>query len=124
MTSALRQAGYPVVRLTAVGVRLNLRAQVRQDLVDIIREWDIPCLWVTHDKEEADDVGDCWYREHGELTTSETCEITRRAPWGAPFLRLEEGVQDTKKGGNDFVATFCALASGYKTTWFSYGNAT
>ena len=50
----------------------NLRAQVRQDLVDIIREWDIPCLWVTHDKEEADDVGDFrWYCEHGELTTSE-----------------------------------------------------
>ena len=50
----------------------NPRAQVRQDLVDIIREWDIPCLWVTHDKEEADDVGDFrWYCEHGELTTSE-----------------------------------------------------
>lgn len=51
----------------------NLRAQVRQDLVNIIREWNIPCLWVTHDKEEADEVGDFrWYCEQGALITSES----------------------------------------------------
>lgn len=51
----------------------NLRTQVRQDLVAIIREWHIPCLWVTHDKEEADEVGDFrWYCERGVLTTSES----------------------------------------------------
>ena len=25
----------------------NLRKQVREDLVSIIREWDVPCVWVT-----------------------------------------------------------------------------
>lgn len=36
----------------------ELRSQVRQDLVDIIKEWKIPCLWVTHDQEESVLVGD------------------------------------------------------------------
>ncbi len=47
----------------------SLRAQVRTDLVDIIRRWDIPCLWVTHDREEAEVVGDRhWTCEKGQLT--------------------------------------------------------
>ena len=41
--------------LTALDV--NLRAQLQQDLVAIISEWGIPCLWVTHSEEEADAVG-------------------------------------------------------------------
>ena len=36
---------------------LNLRAQLQQDLVSIISEWAIPCLWVTHSEEEATTVG-------------------------------------------------------------------
>ena len=41
--------------LTALDV--NLRAQLQQDLVAIISEWGIPCLWVTHSEEEASAVG-------------------------------------------------------------------
>ena len=41
--------------LTALDV--NLRAQLQQDLVTIISEWSIPCLWVTHSEEEAAAVG-------------------------------------------------------------------
>ena len=41
--------------LTALDV--NLRSQLQQDLVDIISEWAIPCLWVTHSEEEATAVG-------------------------------------------------------------------
>ena len=41
--------------LTALDV--NLRAQLQQDLVSIISEWAIPCLWVTHSEEEAATVG-------------------------------------------------------------------
>ena len=41
--------------LTALDV--NLRAQLQQDLVAIISEWGIPCLWVTHSEEEAVAVG-------------------------------------------------------------------
>ena len=41
--------------LTALDV--NLRAQLQQDLVAIISEWAIPCLWVTHSEEEAVAVG-------------------------------------------------------------------
>ena len=41
--------------LTALDV--NLRAQLQQDLVAIISEWAIPCLWVTHSEEEAAAVG-------------------------------------------------------------------
>lgn len=41
--------------LTALDV--NLRAQLQQDLVAIISEWSIPCLWVTHSEEEASAVG-------------------------------------------------------------------
>lgn len=48
----------------------NLREQVRRDLVDIIGEWQIPCLWVTHDKNEADKVGQQrWHCEAGQLYT-------------------------------------------------------
>ena len=36
---------------------VNLRAQLQQDLVAIISEWAIPCLWVTHSEEEAAAVG-------------------------------------------------------------------
>jgi len=41
--------------LTALDV--NLRAQLQQDLVAIISEWAIPCLWVTHSEEESAAVG-------------------------------------------------------------------
>lgn len=48
----------------------NLREQVRRDLVAIIGEWQIPCLWVTHDKNEADEVGQQrWHCEAGQLYT-------------------------------------------------------
>lgn len=48
----------------------ELRSAVRDDLVQIIEEWKIPCLWVTHDKEEAEAVGQTrWHCEEGVLTT-------------------------------------------------------
>ena len=49
--------------LTALDV--NLRAQLQQDLVAIISEWAIPCLWVTHSEEEAAAVGNhrLWCRD-------------------------------------------------------------
>ncbi|WP_295787740.1 ATP-binding cassette domain-containing protein [uncultured Veillonella sp.] len=48
----------------------DLREQVRENLVEIIREWDIPCLWVTHDKEEAKAVGQAWWTcAEGQLLT-------------------------------------------------------
>lgn len=47
----------------------DLRSTVRDDLVQIIEEWKIPCLWVTHDKEEAEAVGQTrWRCEDGILT--------------------------------------------------------
>ncbi|WP_298703683.1 ATP-binding cassette domain-containing protein [uncultured Veillonella sp.] len=50
----------------------DLRKQVRNDLVDIIKEWRIPCLWVTHDQDEAEAVGDAWWRcTEGRLVTHE-----------------------------------------------------
>lgn len=46
----------------------TLRHQVQADIVDIIKEWNIPCLWVTHDEEEAQIVGhNHWYFEKGVL---------------------------------------------------------
>lgn len=36
----------------------DLRHQVQKDIVDIIKEWHISCLWVTHNREEAEEVGD------------------------------------------------------------------
>lgn len=48
----------------------KLRSQVRKDLVDIIKDWEIPCLWVTHDKEEAEAVGQAWWTcAEGQLVT-------------------------------------------------------
>ena len=50
----------------------NLRKQVREDLVSIIREWDVPCVWVTHDESEAESVGDRhWTCENGLITIVE-----------------------------------------------------
>ena len=50
----------------------NLRKQVREDLVSIIREWDVPCVWVTHDESEVEAVGDRhWICENGLITISE-----------------------------------------------------
>lgn len=44
----------------------HLRHKVQDDLQRIIRTWDIPCLWVTHDQEEADRVADYhWHCENG-----------------------------------------------------------
>lgn len=49
----------------------DLRSAVRDDLVNIIEEWKIPCLWVTHDKDEAEAVGQTrWRCEEGILTTN------------------------------------------------------
>ena len=46
----------------------NLRKQVREDLVSIIREWNVPCVWVTHDESEAEAVGDKhWTCENGQI---------------------------------------------------------
>ena len=50
----------------------NLRKQVREDLVSIICEWDVPCVWVTHDESEADAVGDRhWNCEDGQIIIPE-----------------------------------------------------
>jgi ABC transporter related protein len=49
----------------------NLRKHVREDLVSIIREWDVPCVWVTHDESEAEMVGDRhWTCEEGQIQIS------------------------------------------------------
>lgn len=49
----------------------TLRHQVQADIVAIIKEWNIPCLWVTHDEEEAKAVGDYrWSFEKGILQGS------------------------------------------------------
>lgn len=46
----------------------TLRHQVQADIADIIKEWNIPCLWVTHDEDEAKAVGDYhWSFEKGIL---------------------------------------------------------
>lgn len=46
----------------------NLRKQVQEDLISIIREWDVPCVWVTHDESEAKTVGDGhWACEEGNI---------------------------------------------------------
>ena len=46
----------------------DLREQVEKDIVAIIREWQIPCLWVTHNREESQQVGDVqWRCEEGLL---------------------------------------------------------
>ena len=45
---------------------------MREDLVSIIREWDVPCVWVTHDESEADAVGDRhWICEDGQIIIPE-----------------------------------------------------
>ena len=49
----------------------NLRKQVREDLVAIIREWDVPCVWVTHDESEVETVGNRhWTCEEGLIVKS------------------------------------------------------
>ena len=49
----------------------NLRSQVRKDLVAIIKDWHIPCLWVTHDEEEAKLVGKShWICDCGNITAN------------------------------------------------------
>ena len=49
----------------------NLRKQVREDLVSIIREWDVPCVWVTHDESESELVGNRhWTCEDGLIVIS------------------------------------------------------
>lgn len=48
----------------------SLYKQVRNDLVDIIREWTIPCLWVTHNVEDVAAVADRhWVCNNGLITT-------------------------------------------------------
>ena len=56
--------------LTALDV--NLRAQLQQDLVAIISEWAIPCLWVTHSEEEAAAVGNHRLLCRNGMITEET----------------------------------------------------
>lgn len=46
----------------------QLRRQVQDDLLSIIRDWSIPCLWVTHDEEEARRVGQVqWMCKEGHI---------------------------------------------------------
>ena len=46
----------------------NLRKQVQEDLISIIREWNVPCVWVTHDESEVKTVGDGhWACEEGKI---------------------------------------------------------
>ena len=47
----------------------DLKLKLQTDLQTIIKKWAIPCLWVTHDPEEAARVaGHHWTCEEGELT--------------------------------------------------------
>lgn len=46
----------------------DLRRQVGADLIEVIREWNIPCLWVTHDVTGAESSARaCWYIDEGKL---------------------------------------------------------
>lgn len=46
----------------------HLRHKVQEDLQRIISSWHIPCLWVTHDQDEAECVGDYhWHCEDGRI---------------------------------------------------------
>lgn len=46
----------------------TLRKHVREDSIGIIREWNVPCIWVTHDESEAEMVGDRhWICEDGTV---------------------------------------------------------
>lgn len=46
----------------------HLRRKVQEDLQRIISSWHIPCLWVTHDQDEAERVGDYhWHCEAGRI---------------------------------------------------------
>lgn len=48
----------------------SLRGKVQADLKAIIEEWQIPCLWVTHDEQEALEVGRWhWHLREGMLYT-------------------------------------------------------
>lgn len=47
----------------------NLYHQVRDELVGIIREWQVPCLWVTHNINDVDTVADHhWACDNGLIT--------------------------------------------------------
>ena len=47
----------------------DLKLKLQTDLQTIIKQWAIPCLWVTHDPEEAARVADHrWSCEEGQLT--------------------------------------------------------
>lgn len=48
----------------------NLRKQVRQELVDIITEWDVPCVWVTHDERDIEIGVRHWTCQNGILITN------------------------------------------------------
>lgn len=46
----------------------SLKGQMQEDILSILSEWNIPCLWVTHDADEATRVGMYHYRmEQGRL---------------------------------------------------------
>lgn len=49
----------------------QLRRQVGEDLIEVIREWNIPCLWVTHDSTGAESSARaCWRIDQGKLQTN------------------------------------------------------
>lgn len=48
----------------------SLKGQLQRDIVDIVKEWEIPCLWVTHSEEEAHAVTDrIWHCQSGQIIT-------------------------------------------------------
>lgn len=48
----------------------ELRARLQEDIEALVMEWKIPCLWVTHNVEEAQQVGQVhWRCEQGQLMT-------------------------------------------------------
>lgn len=49
----------------------NLRQRTEEDLVRILRQWDIPCIWVTHNEDEAKSVGDHWWTMNQGLLDSQ-----------------------------------------------------
>lgn len=69
---ALGRAMYSKPRLLLLDEPLSalnpdLRNQVAEDIIHMLKHWQIPCLWVTHDKLEILNNVRHWHLENGKL---------------------------------------------------------
>ncbi len=47
----------------------DLRLQLGQDMLFVVKEWHIPCLWITHSKEDGAIGSHRWCMKKGQLYT-------------------------------------------------------